>query len=195
MSLLDIYILGLAGVRSPEALPVQTPASPGQKGQRSQPPPKVEPVTPSKSAATSQDQRPVKTGPFPGAVADGRTKINGPLFDRSRHSPCKTLLDTSEKYSNPKPPFTLVFFFILVRISVFTARDCAPPPLFLGVCVFSFLVVSKSKRLALFPLSEEAICSGENETCAVSRAGPAVGRRGRGYSRLIIWTIHYQDIH
>lgn len=73
------------------------------------------------------------------------------------------------------------FLFILVRISVFTAGGCAPPSLVLGI--FSplfFVAVSKSKRLALFLPSEEAICSGENETCEVSRAGPAVGRRWGG---------------
>lgn len=161
---------------------VQTLVSPCQKGKSALPKLKVEPITPSKKALrVHRILRLMETEPYPPAVPDGRTKINVPLFNRFRHTLPQNPPQHLQDVFQPQPHF----LFILVRISVFTAGGCAPPPRlpcswdFFSLPLF-FVAVSKSKRLALFFFflpSEEAICSGENETCEVSRAGPAVGRR------------------
>lgn len=94
---------------------------------------KVEPVTPSKSPATSSDLRPIKTEPLPEAVTDGRTKINVPLFNRFMHRPSSVKLSPTPPRSIPTPANPPPFFYILGRISVFTAGGCAPLLLFLGL--------------------------------------------------------------
>lgn len=115
--------------------------------------------------------------PFPEAVTGRSTKINVPLFNTIKRPPKKL----------PPPPTTLT------------------PPLLSPLLGYLLLLqeVMLSLSLSLVQpvkvkgwhfLSKGTICSGENETCMVSRARPAVGQ-GRGDSRLIIRTIYHEDIH
>lgn len=109
------------------------------------------PLPRAKAPATKSDLRPIKTELLPEAVTDGRTKINVPLFNRFMHRPSSVKLSPTPQRSIPTPAPPPPFFYILGRISVFTAGGCAPLLLFLGLFFF-FLAVSKSKRLAHFPL-------------------------------------------
>lgn len=105
---------------------VQTLVSPCQKGKSALPKLKVEPITPSKKALrVHRILRLMETEPYPPAVPDGRTKINVPLFNRFRHTLPQNSPQHLQDVFQPQPHF----LFILVRISVFTAGGCAPPPL------------------------------------------------------------------
>lgn len=101
---------------------------------------------------------------FPEAVTGRSTKINVPLFNTIKHPP------PYKKHPDPSPAFPPCW-----DICYYCSR----------LCSLSFpLVFSPSQPVKVKGwhfLSKGAICSGENETCMVSRARSAVGQGQRGF--------------
>lgn len=106
---------------------------------------------------------------FPEAVTGRSTKINVPLFNTIKHPPSKKL--TTTNHSDPTPPFSPCCY-----IRYYCRRLCFSP--FFPLVFFSPKQPVKVKGWHF--LSKGAICSGENETCMVSRAR-AVGQRQRWF--------------
>lgn len=110
---------------------------------------------------------------FPEAVTGRSTKINVPLLNTIK---CLPLQKTPHHHQPlwPHPSFFPPHWDIC-----YCCRRLCPP--FFFSCFFFPSSKQPVKVKGWHFLSKGAICSGENETCMVSRAGPAVGQGQRGF--------------
>lgn len=107
---------------------------------------------------------------FPEAVTDRSTKINVPLFNtiKRRLPSSSKKLPTTSYYSDPTPPFFPLLEYLFLLQEVVLSLSCSRFFFF-----FSLSPKQPVKVKGWHFLSKGAICSGENETCMVSRARPA----------------------